>query len=68
MLSPPLARFVPDAFLRRIVIVEVELPFAVIDVGEALTVDCVSDGTAVIEMLCAETEPRRLPARSFTFW
>jgi len=43
---PPVARFVPAAFFSCTVTVEVETPFAVIDPGAALTVVCVSDGTA----------------------
>src|SRR5438067_7449303 len=57
---PPVERFVPAAFFNWTVIVEVDEPLAVIEVGDANTIDCASEPTALIAMLCAETEPRRL--------
>ena len=64
---PATERFVPAPFFSCTVIVVVEAPFAVIEVGDADTVDCASDAAAVVVTDCAETEPSALPARSLTF-
>src|SRR5262249_33102714 len=63
---PPLeVRFVPPAFFSSTVTVEVELPFAVIDAGEGVTVDCDSEAGAVVVTERAEpSEATRLPALS----